>query len=175
MKYKQYPRRDPIKNYFPLPNEIYHLDLSAGAIAVYGYLLHIEDRRTYQAQAGYKTIGRAVQMSANTVAKYVRELEEKRLIRTEQTVMRAKDDRPLNGTLRYMIRPIQEAVDCYYERQLQRLEIATAQQRVQAKLLQPSSPQKQPCAVLLGNESLGTTEKTEPLSEVLRGTREEAG
>ncbi len=32
-----WPRRDPIKNYFPLPNAIYHLELSAGAIAVYGY------------------------------------------------------------------------------------------------------------------------------------------
>ncbi len=41
-----WPRRDPIKNYFPLPNVIYHLELSAGAIAVYGYLLHIEDRKT---------------------------------------------------------------------------------------------------------------------------------
>ena len=27
-------KRDPIKNYFPLPNEIYHLGLSTGAIAV---------------------------------------------------------------------------------------------------------------------------------------------
>lgn len=32
-----------IKNYFPLPNELFHLSLSYGAIAVYSYLLHIED------------------------------------------------------------------------------------------------------------------------------------
>ncbi len=92
-----WPRRDPIKNYFPLPNAIYHLELPAGAIAVYGYLLHIEDRKTYQCYASYKTIGRAVRMSANTVAKYVRELEDRKLIRTEPTVVRGKNGRPRNG------------------------------------------------------------------------------
>ena len=44
---KNLAKRDPIKNYFPLPNEIYQLGLSSGAIAVYGYLLRIEDRTTY--------------------------------------------------------------------------------------------------------------------------------
>ncbi len=31
-------------SYTPVPNEVYHIGLSAGAIAVYGYLLHIENR-----------------------------------------------------------------------------------------------------------------------------------
>ena len=35
MRKSNWTRRDPIKNYFPLPNEIYSLGLSAGAIAVY--------------------------------------------------------------------------------------------------------------------------------------------
>ena len=48
MRKQHWPKRDPIKNYFPLPNEIFSLGLSAGAIAVYGFLLHREDRRTYQ-------------------------------------------------------------------------------------------------------------------------------
>ena len=30
-----YPQRDPIKNFFPLPNELFHLKLTAGEIAVY--------------------------------------------------------------------------------------------------------------------------------------------
>ena len=38
---RTWTKRDPVKNYFPLPNEIYQLGLSHGAIAVYGYL-HIE-------------------------------------------------------------------------------------------------------------------------------------
>ena len=41
-----------VKNYFPLPNGIHQLGLSAGAIAVYGYLLYIENRETYQCHAG---------------------------------------------------------------------------------------------------------------------------
>ena len=57
---KRWAKRDPIKNYFPLPNEIYHLGLSHGAIAVYGYLLSIENRSTYQCYPSYATIGHAV-------------------------------------------------------------------------------------------------------------------
>ena len=60
MRKQHWPKRDPIKNYFPLPNEIFSLGLSAGAIAVYGFLLHREDRRTYQCVASYRTIGEAV-------------------------------------------------------------------------------------------------------------------
>ena len=82
---RTWTKRDPVKNYFPLPNEIYQLGLSHGAIAVYGYLLRIEDRRTYQCHPSYATIGKAVGMSRNTVRKYVQELEERGLIRTERT------------------------------------------------------------------------------------------
>ena len=74
-EYYPYPKRDPAKNYSPLPNEVFYLGLSYGAIAVYGYLMHIEDRKTFQSYAGYNTIGRAVKMSANTVRKYVSELD----------------------------------------------------------------------------------------------------
>ena len=54
MRKQYWPKRDPIKNYFPFPNEIFSLGLSAGAIAVYGFLLHREDRRTYQCVASYR-------------------------------------------------------------------------------------------------------------------------
>ena len=33
MRKQHWPKRDPIKNYFPLPNEIYQLGLSPRAIA----------------------------------------------------------------------------------------------------------------------------------------------
>ena len=46
MKWQAWTKRDPIKNYFPLPNEIYSLGLSPGAIVVYGYLMRMEDRKT---------------------------------------------------------------------------------------------------------------------------------
>ena len=80
MKNKYYTSRDPIKNYFPLPNEVFALGLSPGALAVYSYLMYIEDRTTYQCHASYKTIGKAVNMSPNTVRKYVTELVERGLI-----------------------------------------------------------------------------------------------
>lgn len=52
------------KNYFPLPNAIFSLNLSPGEIAVYSYLLYCEDRKTYQCYPSYKTIGRAEDMKA---------------------------------------------------------------------------------------------------------------
>nr|WP_325237947.1 hypothetical protein [uncultured Oscillibacter sp.] len=133
-KYDLYSKRDPAKNFSPLPNEVFYLGLSYGAIAVYGYLMHIEDRKTFQSYAGYNTIGRAVKMSANTVLKYVLELEDKHLIRTEPTTVVTRDGRKRNGTLRYHIRPIQEAVDYYHEQQLRQVELDTERQRAQTRL-----------------------------------------
>ena len=57
-------------------------------------------------------------MSANTVAKYIRQLEEKRLIDTESTKVRTKAGVVRNGNLRYTIRPIQEAVNYKLKRDL---------------------------------------------------------
>ena len=44
-KYYPYPTRDPIKDYFPLPNEIRMLGLTPGEFTVYSYLMQCEDRR----------------------------------------------------------------------------------------------------------------------------------
>ena len=134
MRKSNWTRRDPIKNYFPLPNEIYSLGLSAGAIAVYGFLMRIENRQTYQCTASYRTIGHATGMSVNTVRKYVAELEERGLIITERTTVTTRDGRILNGCLRYTILPIQQVVEAYHQRQLAELELSTERQRV-AKLL----------------------------------------
>ena len=86
-------------------------------VAVYNYLLRCEDRRTYQCHPSYRTIGRAVQLSENTVRKYVAGLEEKGLIRTEPSTVTTKDGRMRNGSLIYTIRPIQEALELNYQRQ----------------------------------------------------------
>ena len=134
MRKSNWTRRDPIKNYFPLPNEIYSLGLSAGAIAVYGFLMRIENRQTYQCTASYRTIGHATGMSVNTVRKYVAELEERGLIITERTTVTTRDGRILNGCLRYTILPIQQVVEAYHQHQLAELELAAERQRV-AKLL----------------------------------------
>ena len=60
MKYNRYPKRDAVKNYFPLPNEIFSLGLSGGEILVYTYLMYREDRETFQCHPSYKTIGEAI-------------------------------------------------------------------------------------------------------------------
>ena len=134
MKQKRYPRRDAIKNYFPLPNEIFSLGLHSGEISVYAYLSRCEDRKTYQCHPSYKTIGRAVRMSGNTVRKYVSGLEEKGLIQTAPSMITTKDGRQRNGSLIYTLRPIQEAIDRYNEQQLTRAEQAAERYKVQKRL-----------------------------------------
>ncbi|MFQ6977515.1 MAG: helix-turn-helix domain-containing protein [Oscillibacter sp.] len=68
MKFQQWPKRDPDKNYFKVPNEVFHIGLSYPEISVYCYLLSMEDRETYQCYPSYKTIGKALGMSENTVS-----------------------------------------------------------------------------------------------------------
>ena len=60
-------------------------------------------------------------MSTNTVAKYIRQLEEKQLINVEPTKVRTKRGEVRNGTLRFIIRPIQEAVNYKLEKDLSAL------------------------------------------------------
>ena len=134
MKYKTRPNRDPAKNYFQLPNEIFLLGLSSGALAVYSYLLCCENRNTYQCWPSYRTIGRAVKMSANTVRKYVCELEERQLISTENTTVTTRGGMKRNGNLLYTIRPIQLALNQFYEQQLAQMDVAAERQRVAKEL-----------------------------------------
>ena len=124
MKYIRYPSRDAIRNYFPLPNEIFQLGLTPGELAVYAFLLKCENRETYQCYPSYRTIGEAVGMSRNTVKKHVDSLVEKRLIYTEPTTVTLKDGTKRNGSLLYPIRPIQEAKEYFVEQQAKANEIA---------------------------------------------------
>lgn len=121
------------KNYFPLPNVIFSLGLSPGEIAVYSYLLYCEDRKTYQCHPSYKTIGRAVGMSTNTVQKYITALGERGFISVEPTSVITKSGQKRNGTLRYTIRPIREAVELYHQRQIGQLEMDVAKSHLTAQ------------------------------------------
>ena len=118
MKYNRYPKRDALKRYFPLPNEIFCLDLSAGEIAVYAYLMFCEDRKTFQCHPSFSTIGEAVGMSNNTVKKYVRGLEHKGLITTEHTKIKTRDGRVHNGSLLYTLKPIEPIEERYFQKVL---------------------------------------------------------
>ena len=132
--YQRWPKRDPNKHYYLVPNEVFNLGLSSHEIAVYNYLLRCEDRRTYHCHPSYRTIGRAVQLSENTVRKYVAGLEEKGLIRTEPSTIITKDGRVRNGSLIYNIRPIQEAMEQNYQRQFRQAEESVERARVQKRL-----------------------------------------
>ena len=132
--FQRWPKRDPNKHYYLVPNEVFNLGLSSHEIAVYNYLLRCEDRRTYQCHPSYRTIGRAVQLSENTVRKYVTSLEEKGLIRTEPSTIITKDGRVRNGSLIYNIRPIQEAMEQNYQRQFLRAERDIERAKAEKKL-----------------------------------------
>ena len=119
MRFYGHAKRDPIKNYFPLPNEIFVLGLNAGEIAVYAYLLFCENRKTFQCWPSCRSIGRATGMSVNTVRKYIRSLEAKGLITTEPTTITDRHGRKRNGNLLFTIHSITEAVEQHYEKQLQ--------------------------------------------------------
>ena len=106
-------------NYFMLPNEIFNMDLSTGEIAVYAFLMRMEDRKTFTCYPSFETIGNALQMSSkNTVIKYVRLLEEKELISTEHTIVEHHDGMLRNGNLMFKILPIKQAFDAFHRRQL---------------------------------------------------------
>ena len=129
MSYTPKNNRDGIRNSFLMPNEIFALGLSGGAILVYTYLRYCENRETYQCYPSYKTIGKAVGMSKNTVKKYVDILRDKGLIETENTSVITAKGQKRNGNLLYTLRPVEEAVELFYEEQNRRLneEIGRAQ------------------------------------------------
>ena len=132
--FQRWPKRDPERDYFMVLNEVFCLGLDYGEIAVYTYLLRCEDRETYQCYPSYRTIGKSVGMCENTVRKNTLSLEEKGLIYTEPTMITTKDGRPRNGSLLYTIRPIQEALNSCYQRQLAQAEEAAAKVRAEKQM-----------------------------------------
>ena len=140
------PWQTPARNYYPLPKVLCRLGLSPGEIAVYSFLMYCENRATYQCYPSYRTIGEAIGMSRNTVAKYVRQLEEKGLIRTERTTVTLKDGRKRNGSLLYTILPVEQVLAQRNQHQLHLEEMAAERHRAQQKLAaQVAEP---PCSPL---------------------------
>lgn len=119
MNYYGSVKRDAIKHCFLLPNEIFHLGMKPGEISIYAYLRYCENRKTYECYPSFETIGKAVGLSKNTVMKYVRALERKKLITTTPTMIRTKAGDAHNGTLLYHINPIRDAMQHYYELQME--------------------------------------------------------
>lgn len=130
-----YNQQNKLSNCFILSNYVMNLDLSATALAIYCYLMYIEDRKNYECYPSYKTIGKALKIkSKNTVAKYVAELEEKCLISTEPTEVILKNGKKRNGNLKYKIRPIRDALEYNFEKQLRENAEKTAIEKAQKEL-----------------------------------------
>ena len=118
LRYYDSKKRDNPGDYFPLPKAVFRMDLSAGEIAVYAFLMYCEERDTFKCHPSYATIGRAVGMSDNTVAKYVSSLEHKGFIHTEPTTVKTRDGRTHNGSLLYTLKPIKPIEEEYFEKQI---------------------------------------------------------
>ena len=146
-----------LRNYYPMPNAVFSLGLKPGELAVYSYLMYIKDRRTFQCHPSYGTIGKAVGMSGNTVAKYVRALEAKGLIRTEPTTVPGAKGWPRNGTLLYTVQPIRIAQERSVERQIEsaRLEVARQAAAARLELFDQRAGQRRACGELQTQETSG--------------------
>ena len=127
-----------VKNCFPVPNELLDFDLPGGSIAVYIFLLRHADRRTGQCHPSTATMAKNLHYCRNTVASYVRLLEERGLIVTERTSIITQGGRKQNGSLLYTILPIQFSIDQFYQRQMDAVDRAKERQRVARRMEQTS-------------------------------------
>ena len=125
---------DHVRNCFPVPNILLDMDLPANAVAVYLYLLRNADRKTNQCHPSEGTIAKRLHLSRNTIAKYVRLLEERGFIVTERTSIITRRGIKKNGNLLYTIIPIQKVMEQHYEQQFHALERTTERRKVQAKM-----------------------------------------
>ena len=84
----------------------------------------MDKRRSFWVHGAYpsfREIGERIGMSKNTVMKYLRSLEKRGLVETEQTLIRTKSGEVHNGTLKYHITPIAPIKKAYDEKELDKL------------------------------------------------------
>ena len=142
MRFHGWYRQEKRTHFFSLPNEIFLLGLTHRELAVYCYLKYLENRKTHQCWPSYRSIGKAVGMSENTVRKYVAMLEERGLITTAYTTMRTRDGRPMNGHLMYTMCPFQEVVSAYYRAQMDEVELQSQQMRAAELAARKGGPEQ---------------------------------
>ena len=114
---------------FPVPAEVFQLDLECGELLVYLYLHYQKGVRSGQCWPSYATIGAAVGMSRKTVQKHIGALVNRGLIRAEETMIRRKDGRRCNGSLLYTIKPIRQILREREEELLAELKLAEVQRK----------------------------------------------
>lgn len=131
--------------YFTLPNEIFMLKISPGALCVYAFLLYCENRQTRKCHPSYKTICAHTGMSIATAERCVSELVEAQLIAVERTTYFRRNCKRV-GNNEYIILPVWKATELCYQKQLALLEQQAAQVRIQRKLKAYDSMHTDPAA-----------------------------
>lgn len=114
---------------FPVPVEVFQLDLKPSELLVYIYLHYQKGVRSGQYWPSYATIGKAVGMSRNTVQTHIGSLINKGLIRAEETMIRRKNGRRCNGSLRYTVTPIRQVLRVREKEFLEQLKLVEAQRK----------------------------------------------
>lgn len=114
---------------FPVPVEVFQLDLEGGELLVYIYLQYQKGVRSGQCWPSYATIGAAVGMGRKTVQKHVHSLVDKGLIQAEDTMVRRKNGRSYNGSLLYTVKPIEQILKEREKALLVKLKLAEAQRK----------------------------------------------
>lgn len=87
----------------------------------------------FRCYLSYATIAKELNISRNTVRKYVDKLREKQLIDTKQTTVITRDGKRHNGNLMYTILPINVAVELQFQKQLARAEKEKEKQKMMQK------------------------------------------
>jgi len=114
---------------FPIPNEVFQLGLQPGELLVYTYLHYQKGVQSGQCWPSYAIIGVAVGMSRKTVQTHVGALINRGLIRAEETMIRRKNGRRCNGSLRYTVTPIHQVLKMREKDFLEQLKLAEAQRK----------------------------------------------
>ena len=135
-------------NYVLVPRLLYHLHLSSGPIAVYGFLASLisrkrGDRNRYTCYPSQTTIAEAVGCSRKTAGKYVDELVEAGLVSVEETMVTTADGHRWKGNLKYTLLNPQHALELFNERQFAKLEAGVMKKRKAMKKAEKKRERKQ--------------------------------
>ncbi len=125
---------------FPVPVEVFHLDLKGGELLVYIYLHYQKGVRSGQCWPSYATIGAAVGMGRKTVQRHVHSLISKGLIQAEDTTIRRRDGRRYNGSLLYTVRPVERILKEREKELLAELKLVEAQRKWERRCQQRDRP-----------------------------------
>lgn len=101
---------------------------------VYAYLLLIEDRRTHTCHPSYNTTAATTGISKNTAMKSIGTLLEMGFITAEPSSYFDKHGLKWKGNNLYTVLPIGVAMDAFYQKQLQQLEVCATRREAEAKL-----------------------------------------